>query len=197
MPALKNFLTDLADDITSAPDGTPSWLFINLSLDLDCECDEPDDDAPEPSIISMVEMYITPRKTLHAIDVSDLGPALFTSVDSADLTMQSVLERNDVGKVFLTDAVEATGAFHRQLGIKLGGIPPIGYPADQRPDCPMPPLQDLLDYFQHVLGGFVNEEPINDSTVAFLRDGLRAVSDAESHEELDRLSAALSDMTKS
>ncbi|KAK5170689.1 uncharacterized protein LTR77_005279 [Saxophila tyrrhenica] len=202
VPGLRRFLTVLQTDIDArTATGSMPWMFIKLAMQArEPNQDSDTDESSERNAIKSLDVYVLPRKQRCTIDLSALGPAALIDATSSSggLTFKSALESRDIAKVVLKRAQQASALLRDQFGILLTHLAPLGFPSDRRPDGPLPPLNDLLEYFQQEVVELANGDPDHDETVTFLRRSVARVrGGGMTLAELQRLSVALSDIQQS
>jgi exonuclease 3'-5' domain-containing protein 1 len=103
--ALQNFLESLPDGKDKCP-----------SLYIDLEGINPSRHGPVSSLTALVE----PRKTVHIVDVTLLGNNAFNTADSSGHTLKSILESEDIVKVFF-DIHNDSDALFSLHGVQVAG----------------------------------------------------------------------------
>lgn len=71
--------------------------------------------------ISLLTIFVEPRKTVHLIDITTLGHEAFSTATSDGLTLKSILESSQVIKVFF-DIRNDSDAMFNLFGIRVAGI---------------------------------------------------------------------------
>lgn len=104
--ALQEFLTNLP-----LPKAGPPCLYVDLE----------GNDLSRQGTLSLLTVLVVPRNTVHLVDVTTLGQAAFGTADVNGQTLQSVLESEDIIKVFF-DIRNDSDALYSHFGIRVAGI---------------------------------------------------------------------------
>jgi exonuclease 3'-5' domain-containing protein 1 len=104
--ALKTFIDSLPDCKGPVPS-----LYIDLE----------GNNLSRKGTLSLVTILVEPRHTVHLVDVTGLGERAFQVADSDGRTLKSILESQEIVKVFF-DIRNDSDALFGLFGIRVGGI---------------------------------------------------------------------------
>lgn len=106
-------LGDLLGRIWMLP-STPPSLFVGLE----------GRKLGRDGAISFCTIHVRPLDITYVIDVTTLGPAAFRTCNEGQLSLGTLLETDDIPKVFF-DCRSPSDALYNLFGIKLGGVEDI------------------------------------------------------------------------
>jgi exonuclease 3'-5' domain-containing protein 1 len=104
--ALKTFIDDLPDCKGSEPS-----LYVDLE----------GNNLSRKGTLSLITILVEPRHTFHLVDVTGLGKQAFQIAGSDQQTLRSILESQEILKVFF-DIRNDSDALFGLFGIRVGGI---------------------------------------------------------------------------
>lgn len=151
IPALQQFLTDLAHDLDSP--GTSPWMMIDTTPTHDGDCDQGCNACREADSVQTLQIALVPRDNMYCIDADAFGPAAFASIEVMGLTLNGVLASTDITKILTKKAHDNAGALREQFRSELVGLDPgndglgsvlLSLPQHAR-DRFLPLLRDWLD----------------------------------------------------
>jgi exonuclease 3'-5' domain-containing protein 1 len=104
--ALKTFIDDLPDCKGSVP-----TLYVDLE----------GNNLSRNGTLSLITILVEPRHTVHLVDITGLGKQAFEIAGSEQQTLRSILESEDIIKVFF-DIRNDSDALFGLFGVRVSGI---------------------------------------------------------------------------
>ena len=104
--ALQNFLQSVPEGNGKCPD-----LFIDLE----------GTNLSRHGTVSLLTVLVEPHKTIHIVDITKLGKDAFNTADQNDRTLKSMLESENIVKVFF-DIRNDSDALFSLYGVRVAGV---------------------------------------------------------------------------
>ena len=112
-PEVFNTAAALQDFLESLPDGKDKCPSLYIDLE--------GTNLSRHGSISLLTALVEPRNTVYLVDITVLGNDAFNTADSSDRTLKSILESEDIVKVFFGIRNDSDALFSL-FGVRVAGI---------------------------------------------------------------------------